>query len=121
MSHDTGTTHDNANLMLSGGVVMRRKLCAVVLLISVSLSMFACSKGKGLSSREPEYITEDSLWFGSSRYELESGFDGWGSGLATYGGLIYADSEQLRICFTGTILTTKSISWSCTIPKVMPR
>ena len=76
---------------------MRRKLCAVVLLISVSLSMFACSKGKGLSSREPEYITEDSLWFGSSRYELESGFDGWGSGLATYGGLIYADSEQLLI------------------------
>lgn len=76
---------------------MKRKLCAIALLISVSLSVFACSKGKGLSSREPEYVSADSIWFGSSRYELESGFDGWGSSLATYGGLIYADSEQLLI------------------------
>ncbi len=50
------------------------KLCSMVMIISVALSIASCGKSKG-NKRDAEIIAEDSPWFESNIVDCESGAD----------------------------------------------
>ena len=77
------------------------KLCSMVMIISVALSIASCGKSKG-NKRDAEIIAEDSPWFESEVIKVDSGID-TGKDLLTYEAkMIGFDDKNMVILFTGT-------------------
>ena len=77
------------------------KLCSLVMIMSVALSIFSCGKTKG-NKRDAEIIAEDSPWFESEVIKVDLGID-TSKELSTYEAkMIGFDDKYLVILFSGT-------------------
>ena len=77
------------------------KLCSLVMIMSVALSIISCGKSKG-NKRDAEIISEDSPWFESEVIKVDLGID-TSKELSSYEAkMIGFDDKYMVILFTGT-------------------
>ena len=77
------------------------KLCSLVMIMSVALSIISCGKSKG-NKRDAEIIAEDSPWFESEVINVDLGID-TSKELMSYGAKMAGfDDKYMVILCTGS-------------------
>ena len=77
------------------------KLCSLVMIMSISLSIASCGKNKG-NKRDAEIIAEDSPWFESEVIKVDLGIDKSKDPLTYEAKMTGFDDKYMVILFTGS-------------------
>lgn len=73
------------------------KLCSLVMIMSVSLSIISCGKNKG-NKRDAEIIAEDSPWFESEVVTIDLGIN-TGTPISSYSVKLVGSDEKNIVVF----------------------